>query len=273
MTREIWLRKLRENAPGVHCLTNPVTMQDVANVLLAAGGSAVMGREPSEVRTLTALSQATLLNTGVPDEAKLRAWVLAGRKANELGRPVVLDPAGVGASLFRRNAVALVRREVKLSLIRCNQEEACALLEEKSGPSGGVESSVELEQTAQMELADRLAGACGCAVLISGETDAVSDGERRTFLTGGDARIRRISGGGCMLSALCALFAGAGLAPYEAACAAGSIWKESARLAGARTDRAGGGIGSFHIALFDALEELCGSRDESCAGTKEKEQE
>ncbi len=93
------------------------------------------------------------------------------------------------------------------------------------------------------------------------------------FLTGGDARIRRISGGGCMLSALCALFAGAGLAPYEAACAAGSIWKESARLAGARTDRAGGGIGSFHIALFDALEELCGSRDESCAGTKEKEQE
>ena len=85
----------------VHCLTNPVTMQSVANVLLAAGGSAVMAQDEQEVEEITAICQATLLNTGVPDERKIRSCILAGKCANRLGHPVVLDPVGAGASKFR----------------------------------------------------------------------------------------------------------------------------------------------------------------------------
>ena len=70
----------------VHCLTNPVTMQSVANVLLAAGGSAVMAQDEQEVEEITAICQATLLNTGVPDERKIRSCILAGKCANRLGR-------------------------------------------------------------------------------------------------------------------------------------------------------------------------------------------
>ena len=263
MIEKMWLQKLRKTSVTVHCLTNPVSVQDVANVLLAAGGRAIMGLEESEVQELTACCQATLLNTGVPDEHKLCVCMLAGMKANELEHPVILDPVGAGASLFRKKALELVLKRVKPSLIRCNQEEACALLDLERRPSGSVESSVVLPTKEQMSLAVTLARIYDCTVLVSGETDAVSDGERCTLLAGGDKRIRRITGSGCMLSALCALFCGAGLAPYEAACAAGSIWKESAKIAGKRTDQVCGGIGSFHVHLFDALDGLCQGKSEA----------
>lgn len=172
----------------VHCLTNPVTMQSVANVLLAAGGSAVMAQDEQEVEEITAICQATLLNTGVPDERKIRSCILAGKCANRLGHPVVLDPVGAGASKFRRKKIEQLLQSVVPSIIRCNQEEASALLraeDEKeflvlgterqkiegtaegcqqdgdavfSGiQSGGVESSLELELEKARRLAVRLA--------------------------------------------------------------------------------------------------------------------
>ena len=95
---------IHQDAPKIHCLTNPVTMQDVANLLLAAGGSAVMGQDEQEVEEITSFCHGTLLNTGVPDIAKIQACILAGQKANALGHPVVLDPVGAGASTFRRKS-------------------------------------------------------------------------------------------------------------------------------------------------------------------------
>lgn len=262
MDSRIWAEQLRRTAPKVHCLTNPVSMRDVANVLLAAGGSAIMAQNPAEVQEITCFCQATLLNTGVPDQEKFRACILAGTKANELGHPVVLDPVGVGASRFRKNGMEELMKRVKVSLIRCNQEEACTLLHIHNDISGGVESSVSVEESEQLHLAERLARVYGCTALVSGGADAVSDGMHSVLLTGGDARMARITGSGCMLSALCALFCGAGLSAYDAACAAGSIWKESSRIAGHCTDREGAGIGSFHVHLFDALDRLCHGGEE-----------
>lgn len=262
MNSKVWAEQLQSAAPKIHCLTNPVSMQDVANVLLAAGGSAIMAQEPSEVREITAFCQATLLNTGVPDREKFRACIEAGIKANELGHPVILDPVGVGASIFRKNGMEELLKRVSVSLIRCNQEEACTLLHIQSGISGGVESSVAVETAEQLRLAEKLASAYGCTALVSGSTDAVSDGKRSVLLTGGDSRMARITGSGCMLSALCALFCGAGLSAYDAACAAGNIWKASSRMAGRRTDRNAEGIGSFRAHLFDALDWLCHGGEE-----------
>lgn len=257
MVKDVWIQQLHKTAPRVHCLTNPVSMREVANVLLAAGGSAIMGEDQLEVQELTAFCQATLLNTGVPNEEKLCACMIAGIKANELEHPVVLDPVGVGASQFRSRTMRVMLDKVEPSIIRCNQEEACALLNMERTSQGGVDSSMVLGEKVQLKIAEMLAQTYGCTALISGEVDAISDGERSIFLTGGDARITRITGSGCMLSALCALFSGTGLAPYEAACAAGSIWKESAYRAGILTDRTQKGIGSFYVHLFDALDGLC----------------
>lgn len=257
MDRKVWINQMQKMHPKVHCLTNPVSMQDVANILLAAGGSAIMAQNPAEVQEITAFCQATLLNTGVPDEEKIQACMLAGKKANELGHPVVLDPVGVGASAFRKEQLERLLAAVQLTVIRCNQEEACTLLRIRSGVSGGVESSVFVDAREQEQIARALAKMYGCVSLVSGVLDVVSDGERSAVIEGGDQRIARITGSGCMLSAVCTLFCGAGVPAYEAACTAAYIWKESARIAGVRTDKNKGGMGSFHVHLFDALDRVC----------------
>ncbi len=288
-----------DRRPAVHCLTNPVTMQDTANILLAAGGSAIMAQEPAEASEITAICQATLLNTGVPDREKFEACILAGKRAMELGHPIVLDPVGAGASTFRREGLARLLSQVQVSIIRCNQEEARALLELQNNSSGGlrgcsaedsesqihagaakhiqkkemseyvgvpeystsggVESSVALPAAEQETLARNLAQAYRCVTLVSGNTDAVSDGERVILLTEGDSRISRLTGGGCMLSALCALLNAEGLPAFDAAQTAGRLWRESAAEAGRRTDLTQGGMGTFHQYLFDAAEKVFNS--------------
>ena len=250
----------------VHCLTNPVTMQSVANVLLAAGGSAVMAQDEQEVEEITAICQATLLNTGVPDERKIRSCILAGKCANRLGHPVVLDPVGAGASKFRRKKIGQLLQSVVPSIIRCNQEEASALLraeDEKeflvlgterqkiegtaegcqqdgdavfSGiQSGGVESSLELELEKARRLAVRLAKKYRCTVCMTGEQDVISDGERVKVISGGDGRICRITDS------------------FEAAAEAAETWRHCAERAGETVDEKEEGIGSFQIRLLDAL--------------------
>lgn len=249
----------------IHCINNFVTANDVANLLLAAGGSAIMAKDPEEVAEITSLCQATLLNTGTPDRERIQACILAGIRANELGHPVILDPVGVGASAFRQELIKNLLNTVRPSLIRCNQEEAKTLLGYKTLNSGGVESGLDLEKDDAIELANTLAKAYVCVVLISGEVDAISDGIRTQLITGGDARIRRITGGGCMLSALCALYCGAYAMEnevtqndqyFEAVCKAGRLWRQTAKIAGKKCDASGAGIGTFHTLLFDTLEEL-----------------
>ncbi len=253
------LRQMRERRPRVHCLTNIVTMTDVANLLLAAGGSAIMGQHPDEAAEITALCQATLLNIGTPDEAKFAACLAAGREANRLGHPVVLDPVGVGASAFRRRHLRELLHAVKVDVIRCNPAEAYTLLGFRVEQSG-VESGVAVSQQQRAELADRLARAYDCAVLLSGRVDTMADGTQVLQACGGDDRISRVTGGGCMLSALCALLSGAGLSGWDAVCTASRLWKTSAWLAGRHTDAQQAGMGTFHTALFDAVDLVDGEQ-------------
>ena len=252
--------RIHQDAPKIHCLTNPVTMQDVANLLLAAGGSAVMGQDEQEVEEITSFCHGTLLNTGVPDIAKIQACILAGQKANVLGHPVVLDPVGAGASTFRRKELQKLLQAVHPTAVRCNQEEAvvlCSLLSDTDSPKkhGGVESSLQMAERDVCLIAGQAASLLNCTVLITGKEDVVSDGKQTQILTGGDSRIRRITGGGCMLSALCTLFLCTDTSVFDAVRAAGALWRETALEAGRRTDAEKSGIGSFHVHLFDVLEE------------------
>ena len=254
-------QSIRRKAPKIHCITNPVTMQDVANILLAAGGSAIMARDPEEVSEITSICQGTLLNTGVPDERILQSCILAGTRAHTLGHPVVLDPVGVGASSFRRKMLRELLAHVSPDVIRCNQEEAFVLNSllspsEKISHPAGVESSLSFDRETLASLALKTASLYQCVILISGNEDVVSDGTQVRFLQGGDPRIRRITGGGCMLSALCALFACADASLFESISTAGHMWKLASLKAGLRTDLHSGGIGSFHVHLFDTLERL-----------------
>ena len=135
MNRNEILNAILKKHPKIHCLTNPVTMNDVANILLAAGGSAVMAQDEQEAAEITTFCQGTLLNTGVPDESKIRACILAGKRANQLGHPVILDPVGAGGSSFRQRELKKLLEQVHPSIVRCNQEEDAVLTCNESRPS------------------------------------------------------------------------------------------------------------------------------------------
>lgn len=270
---------IKNTAPNVHCLTNVVTMQDVANMLLAAGGSAIMAQDIKEVDEITQITSATLLNMGVPSDEKIAAYIAAGKTANRLGHPVVFDPVGVGASKYRKNCANEILTNVTPDIIRCNQEEAKILLGLNSEiVSNGVESSIKLTESEQEKTAIALANKFDTIAFISGRLDMISDGNIVLKIDGGDSRMRRVSGTGCMLSALCALCAAGIYAAskteknvsyvaddensiinekyFYAAYSAGKVWKETAKSTGVLADINGEGIGTYHSMLFDELEKM-----------------
>lgn len=270
---------IKNTAPNVHCLTNVVTMLDVANMLLAAGGSAIMAQDIKEVEEITQITSATLLNMGVPSDEKIAAYIKAGKYANELGHPVIFDPVGVGASNYRKSCAEEILKNVNPDIIRCNQEEAKVLLGLNSEiVSNGVESSIKLTEREQEKTAIALANKFDTIAFISGSLDTISDGNIVLKIDGGDSRMRRVSGTGCMLSALCALFAAGVYAVSEiekkasniednensnfnekyfyAAYSAGKVWKDTAKSTGVLADINGEGIGTYHSMLFDELEKM-----------------
>lgn len=264
---------VKSTSPNIHCLTNVVTMQDVANMLLAAGGSAIMAQDVKEVAEITEICSATLINMGVPSDEKIVAFIVAGKRANELCHPVVFDPVGVGASGYRKKCVQQILSNVRPDIIRCNQEEAKVLLglEDMNIISKGVESSIKLTESEQEKVALQLAEKYDTISFISGNVDVISDGNNVLKTDGGDERMKKVSGTGCMLSALCALFA-AGLykaeksqvscetgedkAYFHAAYSAGQVWKKTAKNTGNLSDIKSAGIGSYHYLMFDELEKI-----------------
>ena len=275
---------IKNTAPNVHCLTNVVTMQDVANMLLASGGSAIMAQDEKEMEEITQISSATLINMGVPSDEKIAAYIVAGKTANRLGHPVVFDPVGVGASNYRKSCAEEILKNVNPDIIRCNQEEAKVLLElNREIRSNGVESSIKLTESEQEKTAIALANKFNTIAFISGSLDTISDGNIVLKIDGGDNRMRKVSGTGCMLSALCTLFAAGVYTVSEteknagniedngnyifnekyfyAAYSAGKVWKETAKNIGILADINDEGIGTYHSMLFDELEKIMENRN------------
>ena len=112
----------------VHCLTNPVTMQSVANVLLAAGGSAVMAQDEQEVEEITAMCDGLVLNMGMPNRQKIEAMKKGRKRANALQYSGCLRSGWSGASAFRREAVSELLKEVRFTVIRGNLSEIRTLM-------------------------------------------------------------------------------------------------------------------------------------------------
>ena len=114
------LDRIRARRPLIHCVSNIVSANDCANLVLAAGAGPIMAHAPEEAADITAASAAVVLNTGTPDEARFRTCLLCGKEAARLGRPVVLDPVGVGASPWRLERVGALLESFPVSILRVN---------------------------------------------------------------------------------------------------------------------------------------------------------
>lgn len=242
------LAEIRRKKPLVHCISNIVTANDCANLLLAVGASPIMAQAPEEMPEISGMAQAVVLNTGTPSEEKFCACISAGATANQHRIPVVLDPVGVGASPWRLNHIHTLLEKVHPDIVRVNYSEAKALLGKSAGEQGVDSVASGLESRA--ELSEKLARRLNTVVLLTGTEDVISDGSRTRCISGGSDRMRQITGAGCMLSVLCGGFAAVTGDPFEATCAAANFWKETAQKAEEKTKEMG--LGSYHTALFDA---------------------
>ena len=109
---------VRQKSPLVHNITNYVTVNDCANMLLACGGSPIMADDPEDAVEITAICGGLNINIGTLNQRTIPAMLAAGKRANELGHPVVLDPVGAGASTLRTDTALRLLNEVKLAVIR-----------------------------------------------------------------------------------------------------------------------------------------------------------
>jgi len=196
------ITKTRRKRPLVHCINNYVTANDCANILLACGGSAIMADDPEEAEEITTMCDALVLNMGTPNPRKLEAMRLSGRAANRLRRPVVLDPVGVGGSTMRREAARQLLEQVRFSAIRANASEVAALALGTTAHRG-VDADLEAVCTASAERSARqLARQTGAVVVVTGDTDIVTDGSALYRVRSGHPMMRTVTGSGCQLSAL-----------------------------------------------------------------------
>lgn len=203
------IQKVRLNAPLIHHITNYVTVNDCANITLAIGASPIMADDAQEVLEITTMSNALVLNIGTLNERTIVSMLLAGKKANELGIPIILDPVGAGASRFRNETVKKLLNDIHFSVIRGNISEMCFLAGLKSSTKG-VDASLEDigKENEVEELALSLASSHQCITAITGKTDIVSDGIQTIQVKNGCSEMSRITGTGCMLTSLIASFCG-----------------------------------------------------------------
>lgn len=200
------LKDVREKSPLVHQITNYVTVNDCANITLAIGASPVMADDINEVEDMVSIASALVINIGTLNSNTVKSMIAAGKKANELGVPVVLDPVGVGATPFRNKVGAELIKEVKFSVIRGNLSEIKSLYGADVKTKGV--DSLEESSLNEVGLAKEIAKRWGTVIAITGAKDIITDGERVAVVENGHKIMSKVTGTGCMCTALTGAFAG-----------------------------------------------------------------
>jgi len=249
-------KAVRNKAPLVQCITNFVTVNDCANIILAAGGSPSMSQDIREVEESVCRANALVCNMGAIDFVD--SMILAGRKANQVDIPVVLDPVAAGGTTLRRTISAALLEQVHFTAIRGNASEIRALAGQ-SAVGHGVDVRAEDAVTDRnlsdvIEMAKELARKTGSVIAISGSVDIVTDGEQTALIRNGCATMARITGSGCMLTSLLGAFCGSYPEDsFSATCSAIAVMGICGETAEARRLKNGTGNATFRTDLIDAV--------------------
>ncbi len=240
------LIKVRDKKPLIHNITNYVVMNFTANAILAMGASPVMAHAENEVEEMVSLAGALVLNIGTLTDERVSTMIIAGKKASELGIPVILDPVGAGATALRTDSAKKIIRDVNIRVIRGNASEILALSHSDT-KTGGVDSVHSVSEAA--ETAKRLAGELNTTLAITGPVDLVTDGNRIIHVSNGDPLMGCITGTGCAATAIIGAFLAVDNDPLNASVTALAYFG----LAGEKASQKAKAPGSFMIALLDSL--------------------
>ena len=262
------LENVRAQCPLIHNITNYVTVNDVANIVLAVGASPIMADDIAEAGDIASIAGALVLNIGTLNARTVESMVEAGKRANQAGVPVVLDPVGAGASALRNETTARLIKEVKLTVLRGNLSEISFIAGEQSNTKGVDAGEADADNDA-VAIAKKVAKQLGCVVGITGQVDVVSDGTRVAKIENGVKLLGKVTGTGCMTSALVGSYGGANRDAFTATVAGIATMGMAGEISyQAQADR---GTGSFHIGIIDAVSRMDGETVKAWAKLHEVE--
>lgn len=256
------LENVREQIPLVHNITNYVTVNDVANVLLACGGSPIMSDEPEDVEDITSICGGLNINIGTLNKRSIEGMLAAGKKANVLGHIVLLDPVGAGASALRTNTAVRLMEEIHFDVIRGNVSEIKTLAF-GSGTTKGVDADVadavtEENLDSMIAFVKEMAAKTGAIIVITGAIDLVADKEKCYVIRNGRPEMGKITGTGCQLSGMMTAFVTANPDQKLTAAAAAVCAMGLAGEIGFDHMQAGEGNSTYRNRIIDAIYNMDG---------------
>jgi hydroxyethylthiazole kinase len=252
--------KIRAEKPLIHHITNYVTVNDCANITLAAGASPVMADEPEEAEDIISLSSALVINMGTLNKRTIEAMIIAGKAAKKKNIPVIFDPVGAGASALRNKTAERLLREIKPSVLKGNMSEILFISGISSGAKG-VDVSEEdknINEEIIKEKVMKLALDFECIVAVTGTKDIITDGKNILYVENGHKMMSDITGTGCMSASLTAAYCSVSknifLGTAAGILSMGIAGENAFSLAGHK------GSGSFRTALIDEIYKTDGNR-------------
>lgn len=250
------LNILKKKSPLVHHITNYVTVNDCANITLAIGASPVMADDINEAADMVKLASSLVLNIGTLNSRTVESMLAAGKKANELNIPVILDPVGAGATPYRTEIARLIIDKIKLSVIRGNLSEIKALYGINAQTKGVDAADDGDELTIVKNIAKDLAAKLNAVIAITGVTDIITDGDKLYSVENGNKAMSKITGTGCMCTSLIGSFLGAGEDNLTAALAGIVSMGIAGDIAYEKMKNESSGIGSMKVNIIDAVYNL-----------------
>ncbi|AEC52681.1 hydroxyethylthiazole kinase [Pyrococcus sp. NA2] len=244
------LERVRDRRPLVHNITNFVVMNTTANALLALGASPVMAHAEEELEEMIRIADAVVINIGTLDSSWKKSMIKAAKIAKELDKPVVLDPVGAGATKFRTEVSRKIL-DIGVAILKGNFGEISALLGEH-GKTRGVDSASYDERMAK-EISFAASKEFNTVVAVTGKVDYVSDGNKIFAVYNGHEMLGRVTGTGCIVSAITGAFV-AVTDPLKAAVSALTVFGIAAEKAYEEAKYPG----SFHVKLYDWLYRING---------------
>jgi hydroxyethylthiazole kinase len=240
------LKNLRKKKPLIHNITNYVVMNYTANALLACGASPVMAHASEEVEEMVSFAGALVLNIGTLTPYWVDSMLKAGKRANELNVPVILDPVGSGATKLRTDSAKRIIEELSIKVVRGNASEVLSLAHEGS-KTKGVDSIHTVDEAADAALV--LSKELNITLAITGKVDLITDGERIYRVSNGHDLMGYCTGTGCTATALIGAFLAVDSDPVTATTTALAYFG----LVGEKAATKAQSPGSFQIAMLDAL--------------------
>jgi hydroxyethylthiazole kinase len=244
------IKRVKQQSALIQCITNFVSMDLMANTLLAIGASPAMAHSLEEVEDFQKIAAGLVVNVGTLSPDWVEGMKLAAQTARSCNHPWVLDPVGAGATPFRiKTIISLL--EYKPNLIRGNASEIMAVAGASGAFTKGVDSTANPDEA--LEAGKKLAQDVGCIVAITGAVDVVTDGSTLLRVPGGTPLLTKVTAAGCSLTAVAATFiVAAPNKPLQATALALRVFGLAAEVA----DKTAHGPGSLRSTMLDVLYQI-----------------